>query len=39
MKFDDFDEKMRIYEQSLDQIILPEIYIWQQDWMGAGLQN
>lgn len=27
MKFDDFDEKMRIYEQSLDQIILPEIYM------------
>lgn len=27
MKFDDFDKEMRIYEQSLDQIILPEIYI------------
>ena len=27
MKFDDFDEKMRIYEQSLDQIIFPEIYM------------
>jgi len=27
MKFDDFDTKMRIYEQSLDQIILPDMYI------------
>ena len=27
MKFDDFDAKMRKYEQSLDQIILPEMYI------------
>ena len=27
MIFDDFDTKMRVYEQSLDQIILPEIYI------------
>lgn len=27
MKFDGFDKEMRIYEQSLDQIILPEIYI------------
>ena len=27
MKFDDFDKKMRIYEQSLDQTILPEIFI------------
>ena len=27
MKFDELDKKMRIYEQSLDQIILPEIYM------------
>lgn len=27
MKFDDFDKEMRIYEQSLDQIILPDTYI------------
>ena len=27
MVFDDFDEKMRVYEQSIDQIILPEIYM------------
>lgn len=27
MKFDDFDTKMRMYEQSLDQIILPDLYI------------
>lgn len=27
MKFDDFDAKMRIYEQSLDQRILPDMYI------------
>lgn len=27
MRFDDFDEKMRVYEQSLDQIILPDMYI------------
>lgn len=27
MKFDELDKKMRVYEQSLDQAILPEIYI------------
>ena len=27
MKFDELDQKMRIYEQSLDQVILPELYI------------
>ena len=27
MTFDDFDKKMRVYEQSLDLIILPEIYM------------
>jgi len=27
MSFDDFDKKMRVYEESLDQIIPPEIYI------------
>lgn len=27
MVFDDFDEKMRVYEQSTNQIILPEIYM------------
>ena len=27
MKFDDFDKQMRVYEQSLDQIILPDMYI------------
>lgn len=27
MKFDDFDAKMRAYEQSLDQMILPDLYI------------
>lgn len=27
MKFDDFDMEMRRYEQSLDQIILPDMYI------------
>ena len=27
MKFDDFDKKMRVYEQSLDQHILPDMYI------------
>lgn len=27
MKFDDFDAKMRVYEQSLDQRILPDMYI------------
>ena len=27
MIFDEFDRKMRIYEQSLDQTILPEIYL------------
>ena len=27
MKFDDFDVQMRVYEQSLDQIILPDMYI------------
>lgn len=27
MKFDDFDKKMRVYEESLDQYILPDMYI------------
>lgn len=27
MKFDDFDKQMRVYEQSLDQIILPDMYL------------
>ena len=27
MKFDDFDKEMRIYEESLDQYILPDLYI------------
>ena len=27
MNFDELDEKMRKYEQSVDQIILPEIYM------------
>jgi len=27
MNFDELDQKMRIYEQSLDQQILPEIYM------------
>lgn len=27
MKFDDFDKEMRIYEESLDQSILPDMYI------------
>ena len=27
MIFDEFDKKMRIYEQSLDQVVLPEMYL------------
>ena len=27
MKFDEFDRKMRVYEESLDQYILPDMYI------------
>ena len=27
MKFDDFDKQMRVYEESLDQYILPDLYI------------
>ena len=27
MNFDDFDAKMRVYEESLDQFILPDMYI------------
>lgn len=27
MKFDDFDKIMRVYEQSIDQVILPELYM------------
>lgn len=27
MKFDDFDRQMRVYEESLDQYILPDMYI------------
>ena len=27
MNFDEFDSKMRIYEQSVDQVLLPELYL------------
>ena len=27
MKFDDFDKQMRVYEESLDQYILPDLYM------------
>ena len=27
MEFEDLDKKMRVYEQSLDQVMLPEIYL------------
>ena len=27
MKFDDFDKQMRVYEESLDQCIIPDMYI------------
>lgn len=27
MNFDELDKKMRVYEQSLDQVLLPEIYL------------
>ena len=27
MNFDDLDKKMRIYEQSIDQSILPDMYL------------
>jgi len=27
MRFDDFDKEMRVYEESLDQFILPDMYI------------
>ncbi|MBO5454077.1 MAG: guanylyltransferase [Clostridia bacterium] len=27
MKFDDLDKKMRVYEQSIDQTVLPDLYI------------
>ncbi len=27
MNFDELDKKMRVYEQSLDQILLPELYL------------
>jgi len=27
MRFDEMDAKMRIYEQSLDQVLLPDIYM------------
>lgn len=27
MKFDDFDAKMRVYERSLDQVVLPDLYL------------
>ena len=27
MKFDEFDTKMRVYEQSLDQTVLPDLYL------------
>lgn len=27
MNFDEFDKKMRVYEQSIDQVILPDMYL------------
>ena len=27
MKFDELDSKMRVYEQSIDQVLLPELYL------------
>ena len=27
MNFDELDKKMRVYEQSLDQVILPDLYM------------
>ena len=27
MRFDDFDKQMRVYEESLDQCIIPDMYI------------
>ena len=27
MRFDEMDKKMRVYEQSLDQVLLPDIYM------------
>lgn len=27
MNFDEFDSKMRVYEQSMDQMLLPELYL------------
>ncbi|MBO4531357.1 MAG: hypothetical protein J5767_12055 [Paludibacteraceae bacterium] len=27
MNFDELDEKMRVYEQSIDQVVLPELYM------------
>ena len=27
MKFDDFDKQMRVYEESLDQCIIPDMFI------------
>ena len=27
MRFDEMDAKMRVYEQSLDQVLLPDIYM------------
>ena len=27
MNFDELDKKMRVYEQSLDQVLLPETYM------------
>ena len=37
MRFDEMDKKMRVYEQSLDQVLLPDIYmvaiveLWKHD--------
>ncbi|SCW55557.1 hypothetical protein SAMN03159284_01808 [Mucilaginibacter sp. NFR10] len=39
MKFDDLDEKMRIYETSQDRCVLPDMYIVAMDEVSPDLQK
>lgn len=39
MEFDDFDKRMRVYEQSIDQYIVPGMYIAARGWTDAVLLN
>ena len=39
MNFEELDKKMRIYEQSIDQHILPDLYLVAQGWMAEAFPD